>query len=66
MQSRKGNAKAYSIRQALKPSRAFTLSRRGYPITIFYSEEDGGYIAAAPDLKGCSAFGFPWIVWGIS
>ena len=28
-----------------------------YPVTIFYSEEDGGYIAIAPDLKGCSAFG---------
>ena len=28
-----------------------------YPVTIFYSEKDGGYIAVAPDLKGCSAFG---------
>ena len=28
-----------------------------YPITIFHSEEDEGYIAIAPDLKGCSAFG---------
>lgn len=28
-----------------------------YPVTIFYSEEDRGYIAIAPDLKGCSAFG---------
>lgn len=28
-----------------------------YPVTIFYSEEDGGYIALVPDLKGCSAFG---------
>ena len=28
-----------------------------YPVTIFYSEEDRGYIAVAPDLKGCSAFG---------
>lgn len=28
-----------------------------YPVTIFYSEEDQGYIALAPDLKGCSAFG---------
>jgi len=28
-----------------------------YPVTIFYSEEDQGYIAVAPDLKGCSAFG---------
>ena len=28
-----------------------------YPVTIFYSEEDQGYIAVPPDLKGCSAFG---------
>lgn len=33
------------------------MSKRDYPITIFYSEEDGGFIAIAPDLKGCSAFG---------
>lgn len=28
-----------------------------YPIEIFYSEEDEGYIAVAPDLPGCTAFG---------
>ncbi|MFQ6072802.1 MAG: type II toxin-antitoxin system HicB family antitoxin [Methanosarcinales archaeon] len=28
-----------------------------YTIEIFYSEEDGGYIAVAPELPGCSAFG---------
>ena len=28
-----------------------------YSIEIFYSEEDGGYIALAPELPGCSAFG---------
>jgi antitoxin HicB len=28
-----------------------------YPAQVFYSEEDGGYIALAPDLPGCSAFG---------
>lgn len=28
-----------------------------YPINIFYSEEDGGYIADVPDLDSCSAFG---------
>ena len=33
------------------------MSELKYPVTIFYSEEDGGYIAIAPDLKGCSAFG---------
>jgi len=28
-----------------------------YHINIFYSDEDGGYIADIPDLKACSAFG---------
>ena len=28
-----------------------------YHINIFYSEEDGGYIADIPDLQSCSAFG---------
>ena len=28
-----------------------------YNINIFYSEDDGGYIADIPDLKFCSAFG---------
>ncbi len=28
-----------------------------YFINIFYSEEDGGYIADIPDLEFCSAFG---------
>ena len=27
------------------------------PANIFYSEEDGGYIADIPDLEACSAFG---------
>lgn len=30
---------------------------RDYHINVFYSEEDGGYIADIPDLKLCSAFG---------
>ena len=30
---------------------------KDYHINIFYSEEDGGYIADIPDLKYCSAFG---------
>jgi len=30
---------------------------RDYHINIFYSEEDGGYIADVPDLEACSAFG---------
>ncbi|HIH03633.1 MAG TPA: type II toxin-antitoxin system HicB family antitoxin [Methanoregulaceae archaeon] len=28
-----------------------------YVIEIFYSDEDGGFIAAVPELPGCSAFG---------
>jgi predicted RNase H-like HicB family nuclease len=28
-----------------------------YPIRIFWSDEDGGFIAEANDLPGCSAFG---------
>ena len=28
-----------------------------YPIKVFYSKEDQGYIATIPDLPGCSAFG---------
>jgi predicted RNase H-like HicB family nuclease len=30
---------------------------KDYHINLFYSEEDGGYIADIPDLKHCSAFG---------
>lgn len=29
-----------------------------YHINIFFSKEDGGYIADIPDLKFCSAFGY--------
>ncbi|MDI6450751.1 type II toxin-antitoxin system HicB family antitoxin [Sedimentisphaerales bacterium M17dextr] len=28
-----------------------------YHINIFYSRDDGGYIADIPDLEACSAFG---------
>lgn len=30
---------------------------KDYHINIFYSDEDGGYIADIPDLQACSAFG---------
>ncbi|PIV59038.1 MAG: type II toxin-antitoxin system HicB family antitoxin [Bacteroidetes bacterium CG02_land_8_20_14_3_00_31_25] len=30
---------------------------KDYHINIFYSDDDGGYIADIPDLKHCSAFG---------
>jgi predicted RNase H-like HicB family nuclease len=28
-----------------------------YPAQVFWSEEDNGFIALAPDLPGCSAYG---------
>lgn len=30
---------------------------KDYHINVFYSDEDGGYIADIPDLRHCSAFG---------
>lgn len=30
---------------------------KDYHINVFYSQEDGGYIADIPDLEACSAFG---------
>lgn len=30
---------------------------RDYHINVFYSEEDGAYVADIPDLQACSAFG---------
>ena len=30
---------------------------KDYHINVFYSEEDGGFIADIPDLRMCSAFG---------
>ncbi len=34
-----------------------TQSKHKYLIEVFWSDEDGGYIAIAPDLPGCSAYG---------
>ena len=30
---------------------------KDYHINIFFSDDDGGYIADIPDLEACSAFG---------
>ncbi|MBF0239420.1 MAG: type II toxin-antitoxin system HicB family antitoxin [SAR324 cluster bacterium] len=30
---------------------------KDYHINVFYSDEDGGYIADIPDMQCCSAFG---------
>jgi predicted RNase H-like HicB family nuclease len=32
----------------------------GFETRVFRCDEDGGYIAVAPDLPGCSAFGKTW------
>lgn len=32
----------------------------GFETRIFRNDEGGGYIAFAPDLPGCSAFGKTW------
>src|SRR5881398_594767 len=48
-------------RQECRPSACFR--RAGgravsdYHISLFYSDEDGGYIADIPDLEACSALG---------
>jgi len=31
--------------------------RHTYPVKVFWDADDGGFIAIAPDLPGCSAFG---------
>ncbi len=33
------------------------MTTRHYPLSIFWSDEDEGFIAEAPDLPGCSAWG---------
>ena len=32
-------------------------AKLNYPLEVFWSDEDAGYIATAPDLPGCSAWG---------
>lgn len=33
------------------------MNSRPYPASVFWSDDDEGFIAIAPDLPGCSAFG---------
>ena len=42
-------------KQTRKANKVVDPSR--YPVELFYSEDDGGFIAIARDLPGCSAFG---------
>ena len=62
LQEVRGEAKPYQIRQFLRLVERYNLKlgrrrMKDYHINIFYSEEDGGYIADIPDLNACSAFG---------
>jgi predicted RNase H-like HicB family nuclease len=41
----------------LELSQGWANIMKDYRINIFYSDEDGGYIADIPDLRVCSAFG---------
>jgi antitoxin HicB len=34
-----------------------TTPKSKYLVEVFWSDEDEGYVAVAPDLLGCSAFG---------
>ncbi len=63
LQNVRGEAKPYQLRQLPPPDPRVRfvpggrrVSRR-YHINVFYSDEDGGYIADIPDLDACSAFG---------
>jgi predicted RNase H-like HicB family nuclease len=38
-------------------TKAMSDRARRYPVNVFWSDEDGGFIATAPDLPGSSAFG---------
>jgi predicted RNase H-like HicB family nuclease len=33
------------------------IDAKHYPAQVFWSDDDNGFIALAPDLPGCSAFG---------
>lgn len=57
-----GHAKPYQVRQFPRLVERYDLRPPGqrmsdYHINLFYSDEDGGYIADIPDLDACSAFG---------
>lgn len=45
------------LNRLLTGSKNVRFDMQDYFISIFYSAEDGGYIADIPDLRYCSAFG---------
>jgi predicted RNase H-like HicB family nuclease len=58
----RGEAKPCQIRQVLRLIERYALEGGAkvvtdYHINVFYSDEDGGYIADVPDLEACSGFG---------
>ena len=55
-QKASSNPAVFPARRALRSAHEGRIVR-DYHINIFYSEEDGGYIADIPDLDACSAFG---------
>ena len=61
LQEVRGQAKPYQS-PVPPPGRAVRFEHEGrslsdYHVNVFYSDEDGGYIADIPDLEACSAFG---------
>jgi predicted RNase H-like HicB family nuclease/predicted RNA binding protein YcfA (HicA-like mRNA interferase family) len=64
LQPKRGEAKAYQLRDLIRLIERYDLrmggrvmGRRDYHINIFYSEEDACYVADLPDFEFCSAFG---------
>jgi predicted RNase H-like HicB family nuclease len=55
-QNLKGKAKVYQLRQLLQAIHSHKMKNK-YAIQIFWSEEDGGFIAICQEFPGLSAFG---------
>jgi predicted RNase H-like HicB family nuclease len=62
----RNNPKDVRFSDACKVARWLDFNRKGgkvtdiarrYPASVFWSDEDAGFIAIAPDLPGCSAIG---------
>ena len=53
----KNNPQDIRFDEICKIAEVFGFNKMHYPIKVFYSEEDEGFIAVVSDLPGCSAFG---------